>query len=156
LIQEDVRTHTAVHVLKGAVQKVLGAKWTASTFVEGRHGRLTVQFDRKPSEEDLKRVEEEANRKIAEGSEVLEFEMERKEAEMHFGDAMYDLFPVPATVTMLKIVRIPDWNLNCCVERHVESTSLVGPIRLGRTRFRKSRKELEVEFELADLTAWNR
>ncbi|HME19515.1 MAG TPA: alanyl-tRNA editing protein [Nitrososphaerales archaeon] len=156
MIQEDVRTHTAVHVLKGAVQKVLGAKWTASTFVEGRHGRLTVQFDRKPSEEDLKRVEEEANRKIAEGSEVLEFEMERKEAEMHFGDAMYDLFPVPATVTMLKIVRIPDWNLNCCVERHVESTSLVGPIRLGRTRFRKSRKELEVEFELADLTAWNR
>jgi alanyl-tRNA synthetase len=156
MIQEEVRTHTAVHVLKGAVQSVLGAKWTASTYVEGRHGRLTVQLDRKPADEELRRVEEAANRKIAEGSEVLEFEMERKEAEMHFGDAIYDLFPVPSTVTMLKIVRIPDWNINCCVERHVESTSLVGPIRLGRARFRKSKKELEIEFELADLTAWNR
>ena len=156
MIQEEVRTHTAVHVLKGAVQSVLGAKWTASTFVEGRHGRLTVQFERKPADEELERVEEAANRVITEGREVLEFEMEKKEAEMHFGDAIYDLFPVPATVTMLKIVRIPDWNINCCVERHVDSTALIGPIRLGRSRFRKARKELEVEFELADLTAWNR
>jgi len=156
LIQEEVRTHTAIHVLKGAVQKVLGAKWTASTFVEGRHGRLTVKLENKPADEELKQVEAEANRKIAEGAEVLEFEMEKKEAEMHFGDSIYDLFPVPATVTMLKIVRIPDWNINCCVERHVESTSLIGPIRLGRSRFRKSRGELELEFELADLTAWNR
>jgi len=156
LIQEEVRTHTAVHVLKGAVQKVLGAKWTSSTFVDGRHGRLTVQFERKPTEDELKRVEEESNRKITEGAEVLEFEMEKNEAELHFGDAIYDLFPVPSTVTMLKIVRIPDWNINCCVERHVETTSLIGPIRLGKPRFRKSKKELEVEFELADLTAWNR
>ena len=156
MIQEEVRTHTAVHVLKGAVQKVLGAKWTSSTFVDGRHGRLTVQFERKPTEDELKRVEEESNRKITEGAEVLEFEMEKNEAELHFGNAIYDLFPVPSTVTMLKIVRIPDWNINCCVERHVETTSLIGPIRLGKPRFRKSKKELEVEFELADLTAWNR
>jgi len=156
LIQEEVRTHTAVHVLKGAVQKVLGAKWTSSTFVDGRHGRLTVQFERKPTEDELKRVEEESNHKITEGAEVLEFEMEKNEAELHFGNAIYDLFPVPSTVTMLKIVRIPDWNINCCVERHVETTSLIGPIRLGKPRFRKSKKELEVEFELADLTAWNR
>ena len=80
--------------------------------------------------------------------------MERREAELHFGDAMYDLFPVPATVTMLKIVRIPEWNVNCCAERHVENTSLVGELRLGRARFRKSRRELEIEFELADLTAF--
>jgi len=156
LIPEEVRTHTAVHVVKGAVQSVLGAKWTASTYVDGRHGRLTVQFERKPTDDELKLIEKEANRKIAEGAEVLEFEMERKEAEMHFRDSIYDLFPVPSTVTMLKIVRIPDWNINCCVERHVETTSLVGPIRLDRTRFRKSKKELEIEFELADLTAWNR
>jgi Ser-tRNA(Ala) deacylase AlaX len=46
-------------------------------------------------------------------------------------------------------VRIPDWNVNCCVERHVENASLVGPIKLGRPRFRNSRKELELEFDLA-------
>jgi alanyl-tRNA synthetase len=156
MASEEARTHTAIHVLKGAVQSVLGARLTASTSAAGRRGRLTVQFDRKPTDGELRRVEDAANRKITEGAEVLEFEMEKHEAELHFGDQIYDLFPVPATVSMLKIVRIPDWNVNCCVERHVESTALIGPIRLGRARFRKSRRELELEFELADLTSWNR
>ena len=42
----EVRTHTALHVLKGAVVKVLGAEWTAGVAVDGSHGRLTVQFSR--------------------------------------------------------------------------------------------------------------
>ena len=145
---EETRTHTAVHVLKGAVEKVLGAKWTSSVYVSERHGRLTVQFDRKPTEIELARVEQAANGKVAEGAEVLEFEMERQEAEGHFGDSIYDLFPVPAEVTMLKIVRIPDWNINCCNKGHLESTVQVGKIRLGTPRFRAARKELEIEFDL--------
>ena len=142
--------------MKGAVQKVLGAGLTASTHVEGTKGRLTVRFGRKPTQEEMRAVEQEANAKVAEGAEVLEFEMEKREAEMHFGDQIYDLFPVPAAVTMLKLVRIPEWNVNCCAESHVESTSLVGPLKVVRARFRRSKQELEVEFELADLTSWNR
>ena len=34
----EVRTHTALHVVKGAVVKVLGAKWTAGVYVKGSHG----------------------------------------------------------------------------------------------------------------------
>ena len=147
---EEVRTHSAVHVVKGAVQKVLGAKWTASVHVSGSHGRLTVQFDRMPSAEELSRVERAVNEKVAESVDVLEFEMERQEAEGHFGDAIYDLFPVPSEVTLLKLVRIPDWNINCCNERHVDSTSEIGGVRLGKPRFRNSKRELEIEFDLVD------
>ena len=146
---EELRTHSAVHVVKGAVQKVLGAKWTASVYVSGSHGRLTVQFDRKPTDEEMARVEQAANQKIGEGAEVLEFEMEKEEAEAHFGNDIYDLFPVPSGVTILKIVRIPDWNINCCTQGHVDSTAEVGGVRLGKTRFRNSKRELEVEFDLA-------
>ena len=146
--EEEVRTHTAIHVLKGAVQSVLGARWTASTRVSGSHGALTVQFDRNPGAEELARLEQLANQKVSEGAEVLEFEMEKDEAEKHFGDQIYDLFPVPQTATRLKIVRIPDWNVNCCIERHLESTSPIGRIRLGKPRYRNSRRELELEFDL--------
>jgi alanyl-tRNA synthetase len=149
LSDDELRTHSAVHVVKGAVQKVLGAKWTASVYVSGSHGRLTVQFDRKPTDEELARIEQAANGKVSEGAEVLEFEMERQEAEGHFGDAIYDLFPVPSEVTLLKIVRIPDWNINCCNERHVDNTAEIGRIRLGKPRFRNSKRELEIEFDLA-------
>ena len=147
---EELRTHTALHVVKGAVQKVLGATLTTSVYVQGNHGRLTVRFDRKPTEEEMARVERAANQKVAEGAEVLEFEMERHEAEGHFGNAIYDLFPVPSGVTLLRIVRIPDWNVNCCQERHLESTAHVGRIRLDVPRFRNSKKELEVGFNLAE------
>jgi alanyl-tRNA synthetase len=137
-------------VLKGATQNILGAKWTASIFVSGRHGRLTVQFDRKPTELELARIEQATNQKIREGVEIMEFEMEKEEAENHFGDQIYDLFPVPSSATRLKLVRITDWNVNCCIERHVENTAAIGKIRLGRPRFRNSKKELELEFDLAE------
>ena len=146
---EELRTHSAVHVLKGAAQKVLGAKWTASVYVSGKHGRLTLQFERKPNDEELATIERLANQKVAEGAEVLEFEMERDEAEGHFGDAIYDLFPVPPGVTLLKIVRIPDWNINCCNEAHVDNTLQIGRVTLGKARFRNSKRELELHFDLA-------
>lgn len=149
-MSHEVRTHSALHVVKGAAQKVIGAKWTSSTFAKRDHGRLTVQFEKRPSQEELQRIEQEANRKVNEGAEILEFEMERQEAENHFGDQIYDLFPIPASVTRLKLVRIPDWNVNCCVERHVETTAAIGRIKLERARFRKSRKELELEFHISD------
>jgi alanyl-tRNA synthetase len=150
LSSEEVRTHSAVHVVKGAVQKILGAKWTSSVYVSGSHGRLTVQFDRKPTDEEMARIEREANGKIAEGAEVLEFEMEKDEAEGHFGEDMYDLFPVPSGVTILKIVRIPDWNVNCCTHSHVDSTTEIGGIKLGKPRFRNAKRELEIDFDLAE------
>jgi len=148
LSSEEARTHTAVHVLKGAVQSVLGAKWTASVFISGAHGRLTVQFDRKPTSEEVARIERAANDKVAESAEVVEFEMDKDEAEGHFGDAIYDLFPLPTSVTRLRIVRIPEWNINCCAESHVDNTTEIGRIKLGTPRFRNSRKELELEFDL--------
>ena len=147
--EDEIRTHSALHVLKGAVQSVLGAKWTTSTYVSGSHGRLTVQFERMPTQQEIGRIQHAANGKITEGAEILEFEMDRQEAEMHFGDQIYDLFPVPVSVTRLRLVHIPDWNINCCLERHLDSTTLVGNVTLGKPRFRNSRKELELEFDLA-------
>lgn len=150
MISEEARTHTAAHVVKGAVEKVLGARWTASVYVSGSHGRLTVKFDRRPTDEEMTKIEEEANAKVLEGSDVLEFEMEKEEAEAHFGESIYDLFPIPEGVTILKLVRIPDWNVNCCDQEHVDSTSVIGRIGLGTPRFRSARGELEVEFDLTD------
>jgi len=150
LISEETRTHSGLHVVKGAVVQVLGAKKTASVYVEGRHGRLTVQFDRKPTDEELARIERMANDKVAEGAEVLEFEMEKEEAEGHFGEAIYDLFPLPPGTHRLRLVSVPDWNINCCNERHVDNTLQVGKMKLGKGRFRNSKGELEIEFDLLE------
>jgi len=148
LSDAETRTHSALHVLKGAAQKVLGTNLTASVYVSGERGRLTVQALRKPTPEELGTVEQEANAVVREGAEVLEFEMEKEEAEKHFGDEIYDMFPVRKEFTMLRIVRIPDWNVNCCREKHVENTSQIGEIRLEGTRFRNNKRLLEISFRL--------
>jgi len=144
----EVKTHTALHVLKGAVRKVLGAKWTASVYVEGNHGRLTVQYHRKPSEEELKTIEELANQKIRENVPIKIVEMDRGEAEKTFGDEMYDLFPIPENVNQLSILIIEDWNINACNKKHTKTTGEIGSIKIEKIRFRPSKNLLEISFNV--------
>ncbi len=153
----EVRTHTALHVLKGAVVRVLGenAMWTASTYVNGSHGRLTVKFDRKPTREEMEAIERLANEAVENGLPVEVVELPREEAERRFGNIIYDLFPVPEHVRILKIVIIRDddgsiWNINACNKEHTRNTRCIGRIRLGKPRFRKSKQLLEIPFDIED------
>ena len=130
----EVKTHSALHVLKGAVVKVLGmdAKWTASTYVNGSHGILTVKFYRKPSDEEIKEIEYEANKKINEDVKFVIHELDRDEAEKIWGDLIYDLFPIPDNIKRIIVVEIPRWNVNACNKKHVDSTGEIG----GRLRLK--------------------
>jgi alanyl-tRNA synthetase len=150
MVGEEVRTHTALHVLKGAVVKVLGegAKWTASVYVNGNHGRLTVKFSRKPSEEEIAEIERLANEKVRENVPVEVYELPREEAEKRFGKDMYDLFPIPPEIKMLKVVVIEGWNVNACNKEHTKTTGEVGEIKIRKVRFRRSKGLLEIGFEI--------
>ncbi len=145
----EIRTHSALHVLKGAARKVLGTKWTASTYVNGFHGRLTVKAERKPFEEEINQVFYEANQKIKENSPFIIEKMNRAEAEEKYGDEIYDLFPVPQDVVELTIVMIPNWNINSCNKTHVNSTIEIGEILPDYWRYRNSKQLLELSFNLA-------
>ncbi len=144
----EVRAHTALHVLKGAVVRVLGAKWTAGVSVNGSHGRLTVQFDRKPTEEEVSKIQEEANAKIEEDAAIEIHEMERSEAEKRWGDLVYDLFPLPASIKRLSVFNLPGWNVNACNKEHTTTTGEIGPLRITKTRFRAKKGLLEISFNI--------
>ena len=146
----EVKTHTALHVLKGAVVKVLGeeAKWTAGVYVNGSHGRLTVKFNRKPTNEEVAMIEEFANRKIEENAPIEVYELSREEAERRFGEDIYDLFPIPPEVRTLKIVVIDGWNVNACNKEHTKTTGEIGRIKIKKVRFRKSKELLEISFDI--------
>ncbi|NJE26630.1 alanyl-tRNA editing protein [Thermococcus sp. MV5] len=145
-----VKTHTALHVLKGAVVKVLGeeAKWTAAVYVNGNHGRLTIKFNRKPTKEEVAMIEELANRKIEENAPIKVYELLREEAEKRFGEDMYDLFSIPPEVRRLKIVVIDGWNVNACNKDHTKTTGEIGRIKITKVRFRKSKELLEISFDV--------
>ena len=140
----EVRSHSAVHVLKGAVTKVLGPK--KFTFVQA--GVFRVAPEGALKKEEVGKIETAANRKIAEDAEILEFRMDRQEAEGHFGTGIYDISPAPPAGTLLKIVRIPDWDASYCPVTHVESTGSIGAMRVDLASFDEAKKELELRFHL--------
>ena len=147
---DDVRSHTAIHVLKGAVVHVLGrgAKWSASAYSQGTHGGLTVQFDRKPSDEEMQRIEEAANQKIKEDIQTEVHELARSDAETRWGDDIYDLFPLPAELKVVKVFHLPDWNINTCGKQHCARTGEVGSIRIEKWRYRANKQLLEMSFDV--------
>ncbi|WP_297421343.1 alanyl-tRNA editing protein [Thermococcus sp.] len=149
-MNNGVRTHTALHVVKGAVVKVLGerAKWTASTYVKGNGGVLTVKFDRKPTPEEIAEIERLANEKVKENVPINVYELPREEAEKRFGEDMYDLFPVPEGVKTLKVVVIEGWNVNACSKEHTKRTGEIGRIKIRKIRFRRSKELLEIGFDV--------
>ena len=145
---DRARTHTALHIVKGAARKVLGTKWTAGVYIEGLHGRLTLKCERQPTEAELQRVETLTNEKIAANVPVEQLEMDRSEAERRWGDEIYDLFPLPAGITHLRILHIPGWNVNACKEPHTKQTGEIPQVRLGKPRFRAGKQLLEIPFDL--------
>jgi len=147
---DEIKTHTALHILKGAVVKVLGAKWTASVYVNGNHGRLTVKYHRKPSLEEMNEIEKLANQKIKENVPIDVLTLPREEAERRFGDEIYDLFPIPESIRTLKVVVIEDWNINACNKEHTKYTGEIGQIKITKFRFRKAKELLEISFDVIE------
>ena len=144
----DTRSHTAIHIVKGAVVKVLGAKWSASAYSSGAHGGLAVQIDRKPTDEEIRLIEEKANKKVKDNQSIEIFEISKKDAEARWGDEIYDLFPLPEELTMLKVLSIPNWNLNTCGKQHTATTGEVGAIKIVKWRYRAQKQLLELSFDV--------
>jgi alanyl-tRNA synthetase len=149
LMVKNPKVDSALHVIKGAVQKVTGATVTTAVGADRNLGRLAVEFERDLTEDEKKRIEELANGKIKENVEVQTLRMARGEAESKFGNLMYDKFPVPGHIKELTIVFIPDWNVNCCIGEHTKTTGEIGSIRIRKTKFKGTKKELEIAFEVA-------
>ena len=146
----EVRTHTALHVLKGAVYKVLNAKWTTGVSVNGNHGRLVVEQDRKPTEDEIGEIERLANMKISEDSPVEVHQMKRDAAEERWGDFIYDKFPLPDHIKDIQVFHLPDWNVNACNKEHTETTGQIGKLKISKTRYRNSKNLLEISFDIED------
>jgi alanyl-tRNA synthetase len=126
------------------VTKVIGPRHV--TF--GEAGVLKFRSDSPVTAQELGKIGAAANRKIAEDAEILEFNMDRQEAEGHFGTGIYDLSPASEPGALLSIVRIPDWDASHCPQAHVDSTGSIGAIRMDGATFDEAGKELLLRFHL--------
>ncbi len=151
-MSNEVRSHTALHIIKGAIVKVLGeeAKWSTSASVKGLHGRIAVEFNRKPTGKEIEAISRRTNEKIQEDAEIEVYEMSRGDAEARWGNLIYDKWPLPDHIQRVKVFHLPGWNVNCCGNEHTERTGTVGSIKITKTRYRKSKGVLEFSYDIED------
>ncbi len=128
-----MRNHTATHIILGAARKVLGKHvWQSGAQKGISESRLDITHYKSLSDEDLFRIELEANKVVMENREVKTFWMPRTDAEKKYGFVLYQGGVVPDPI--LRIVEIENFNVQACAGTHVRRTGEVGFIKIWRSR----------------------
>jgi len=127
-----MRHHTATHILLGAARKVLGKHaWQAGASKEPETARLDISHHRRLTYEEVKQIEDEANKIVAARIPVKIASMNRNEAEARYGFQLYQGGEVPSAE--IRVVEIPGWDAEACAGLHVENTEDVGIIKIIKT-----------------------
>ncbi|MEM1947304.1 MAG: alanine--tRNA ligase [Candidatus Caldarchaeum sp.] len=127
-----VRHHTATHVLLGAARRVLGKHaWQAGARKEPDKGRLDIHHHKRLTPEQVKAIENLANKVVARRIPVKISWMNRNEAEERYGFGLYQGGEVP--LGEIRVVEIPGWDAEACGGIHCENTEDIGIIKIVET-----------------------
>lgn len=124
-----MRHHTGVHVLLGAARRVLGNHvWQAGAEKTPEKARLDITHYELPSSEEIRRIEELANKAILDRIPVESRYMDRNEAEKLYGFRLYQ-GGVPMS-PVIRVLRIGDWDVEACFGTHLANTGEIGSIKI--------------------------
>ncbi len=139
-----MRHHSATHILLHSLQKVLGKHiWQAGARKEFDKARLDVTHFKRPTEEEVKRIEVLANKEILANKPIKWFWMDRIQAEKKFGFRLYQGGVPPGKD--IRIVQVGD-DIQACGGTHCNSTGEIGLLKILRV---ESIQDGVIRFEFA-------
>ncbi|ACL11426.1 alanine--tRNA ligase [Desulfurococcus amylolyticus] len=124
-----MKHHTATHIILAAARYILGDHvWQAGAEKTIEKARLDITHHKSLTSEDVRKIEELANR-IIEDRVDLRFHYTGKfEAENKYGLKIYQGGAIYSPI--LRIVEIPGWDAQACFGTHVFNTSEVGGVKI--------------------------
>ncbi|MEK6837730.1 MAG: alanine--tRNA ligase-related protein, partial [Nanoarchaeota archaeon] len=130
--QQLAQHHTATHVLNGVCRKLLGGHiWQAGAAKFLDKARLDITHYEQLSEQQLRQIEEEANKIIAADVPVHKSFVTRTEAEQKYGFSIYQGGVVPGK--LLRIVDVQGLDVEACGGTHLNHTAEVGRVKVLRS-----------------------
>ena len=121
--------HTSTHIVGIAARKVLGNHVNqAGAKKTMEKGSLDITHYQSLTDEEVKRIEEEANKIVKADYPVIKKFYPRTEAEQKFGMSIYQGGAVPGK--KLRIVQIDGIDVQACGGTHLESTGEAGDIKI--------------------------
>jgi len=127
--QQLAQHHTATHIINGAARKVLGNHvWQAGAAKTEEKGRIDITHYDILSDEELQKIEDEAN-KIVHLNIPLKKDVEAKNiAEAAHGFRLYQGGAVPGKE--IRVVEIPGFDVEACGGTHLNLTGEAGTIKI--------------------------
>ena len=124
-----MKNHTATHIILGAARRVLGRHvWQAGAQKGVEQSRLDITHHKRISPEEVRAIEELANRVVMEDRPVRAFFEDRTVAESKYGFILYQGGVVPEA--KLRIVEVEGWDVEACGGLHCSRTGEVGLIKV--------------------------
>jgi len=125
--------HTATHIVNAAARFVLGGHINqAGAKKTMKHSNLDITHYEQISREDLVKIEKKANEIVDNAIDMNLFFIPRSEAEQKYGMAIYQGGAVPGK--NIRIVEIPDVDVEACGGTHLNNTSETGRIKIIKTQ----------------------
>jgi alanyl-tRNA synthetase len=125
--------HTATHIINAAARRVLGKHvWQAGSEKEEDKARLDITHFESLTDDEVEKIENEANSIIEQNLPVTEKIIPSGEAEKKYGFTIYQGGAIP--LKLLRIVSIGDVDNEADGGTHVKSTSEVDGITILRTK----------------------
>ena len=145
------KNHTSTHILNTTSREVLGSWiWQHSAFKEADHARLDVTHHSSLTEEQVKQIEDTANKLVKQNIPVKIEYFDRGTAEQKYGFRIYQGGVVP--VKSVRIVSIENKDIEACGGTHVKTTGEIELIKITKTK-RIQDGVIRIEF-VSGLTAF--
>jgi alanyl-tRNA synthetase len=123
--------HTSTHIVNAASRKVLGRHVNqAGAKKTEEKAHLDITHYQSITEEELREIEEEANRIVKSGKAVKSRFLPRNEAEKRYGMAIYQGGAVPGK--NIRIVDIEGIDVEACGGTHLHNTAEAGLIKISK------------------------
>ena len=121
--------HTSTHIVNAAAKRVLGRHINqAGAKKTEEKAHLDITHYQSLTDEELSRIEEEANKIVKENIPIRKTFLLREDAEKRYGMAIYQGGAVPGK--MIRIVEIPEVDVEACGGTHLNSTGEAGEIKI--------------------------
>jgi len=127
------KNHTSTHIINTSARSVLGSwVWQHSAFKEDDHARLDITHHSSLSDEQVKQIEDAANKMVKNNYPVTIEYFDRGTAEQKYGFRIYQGGVVP--VKSVRIVSIEDKDIEACGGTHVKKTGDIELIKITKTK----------------------
>ena len=142
--EEHRPSHTCEHIVNQTMIRLFGCGRSVAAHIERKKSKLDYRLDRRPTDEEVKRLEEAVNEVIARHLPVTTEYITQEEARGRFDLAR---LPEDASETV-RVVHVGDYDECLCIGAHVENTAEIGTFRILSHDWDEERKVWRMRFKL--------